>query len=286
MGKHYVPQQYLRGFSVSAERPHVWMLDKHTARWTEPAIKQAAQSKDYFSPEVEARLAAEVESPGHEALGMLRAGQSITPTQRQALTLYLAVLVMRVPKKRRKAREKIPQIIVESLTEARRDFERFRHEPHSGHIDALLRELDRIERNYQTELPSQLKAQLDSPWPTALVLSAIGEMHWRVLEAPGHLYFISSDNPAHFFDSLGLGTSEAELAVPLSKRLCLHGSRQGEKGGTWAMKCADAVVRELNRRQLHGAERFVFSHRRAPWIVNEAKLQEPRFNRIVWDASA
>lgn len=277
-----MPQQYLRGFATAVERFHICMFDKRVSRWSEPAIKQVAQSRDYFSQEVEARLATEVENPGHEALGALRAGRRLTSVQRQALALYVAVLVMRVPRKRRKAREVMPQVLEESIAEARREFENHRRESNGDRIDALLGVLDRIEKTYQKELPSQVREGMDSPWPSGMILAAVSEMNWRILEAPEHLYFVTSDNPAHFFDSLGLGTAQSELTVPLCKQLCLHGSRQGEGGGLWRMKCEAGVVKELNRRQIHGAERFVFAHRRAPWILGEAETKEPSFKRILW----
>lgn len=282
MGKHYVPQEYLRAFSVPALPQHVWMFDKRSGRWTQPAIKRAAQERDYFAPHIETELAHTIEAPGHAALQVLRDGGRITPPARDALALYVAVMVMRVPRKRRKAREMIPGALSESIGNSRSEFEDLRSDENSTRIDELLQELERVERSYTERLPPTVTELVESPWPSAKVLTAVRQLTWRIIEAPDNQYFVTSDNPAHFFDDLGLGTDRAELSVPLSRRFALHGSWQGDRGGTWKARGTQELVAELNRRQCFGAERFIFSHRRAPWVRTQLSRVHLGFKGIDW----
>jgi hypothetical protein len=105
MGKHYVPQVYLRGFADPWAPDHVWMFDKITKQWTRPAIKRAAKGRDYCDDEAERRLAEVIEMPAHRALAKLRAGPNLTPEDRSHLALYIATMIVRGPRNRRRAGE-------------------------------------------------------------------------------------------------------------------------------------------------------------------------------------
>ena len=67
--------------------------------WVNAAIRQVAQEQEFYSVETEERLAREVEQPGNIALTILNQGGTLTPQQRTDLGYYLAVLLMRGPKK-------------------------------------------------------------------------------------------------------------------------------------------------------------------------------------------
>ena len=43
MGKHYVPQKYLRGFSDPKDPSAIWMYDKKAARFTHASVEKVAQ---------------------------------------------------------------------------------------------------------------------------------------------------------------------------------------------------------------------------------------------------
>ncbi len=283
MGKHYVPQEYLRGFASDSEARFIWMFDKETQAWVEPAIKTVAQQRAYYSAETEERLAREVETPGHQALNTIRKGGSITSGEREAFALYLAVLIMRVPRKRRQAAELAPRVLAGRMTETTQDLSELRTAENATRIDAIVQELERIEARYREELPATIREVIESPWPSALVLSAVQTMNWRVVAAPNGQFFITSDTPAHYFDSLGLGTDDAELTVPLSRYLVLLGSNQGSPGGLTRVTGKPALVKEVNRRIAFGAERFVFTPRREDWVQTIALRTRPNLSRIVWD---
>jgi hypothetical protein len=100
MGKHYVPQKYLAGFATANNPSQVWMYDKQERKWARAAISRVAQERDYFDPETESQLAISVEAPVHKMLAKLRRLEAISAEEREALALYAAVMLMRVPRRR------------------------------------------------------------------------------------------------------------------------------------------------------------------------------------------
>lgn len=84
MGKHYVPQYYLRGFSLPDDPSLIWMYDKYTGRATLAAIDKVAQQRDFYTDDVEEWLTEEIERPANMALDKIRLGRQSAPTTRDA----------------------------------------------------------------------------------------------------------------------------------------------------------------------------------------------------------
>jgi hypothetical protein len=282
MGKHYVPQEYLRGFASSDDRTHVWMFDTQTKKWSHAAIKQVAQEGDYYDSTVETRLAEEVERPGHAALGVLRRGEQLSSTQRDALAYYIAVMVVRGPRKRRLGNEMAPRVLKSTIEELRANIAAVEEKHDSPRIRALLEEAARLEIKYQEEMPRTVQQQIDSPWPSANVIAAVQGMTWRILRVDPPNFFITADNPAFYFDSYGLGTERAELSFPIDAVSVLHGSYQGVLRETLYLPGTRVLVKEITKRLASGAERFVFSPKKESWIETLALRKKPFFSHIEW----
>ena len=282
MGKHYVPQEYLRGFASPGERTHVWMFDAQTSLWSHAAIKQVAQEGDYYPPEVESRLAHEVETPGHEALSVLRTGGQLSASQREALGYYVAVMVVRGPKKRRLGRELAPRALRSTIDELKDAVRQTQEKHDSPRVRELLADAERLEQKFRAALPTSVTELIQSPWPTSEVIAAVQGMIWRIVRVPNSAFLITSDSPAFFFEEYGLGTALAELAFPIDAKLALLGSHQGDRGGTFYLPGKPAVVKEVNRRIAAGAERFVFAPKKERWIETLALRRHPHLSRIGW----
>jgi Protein of unknown function (DUF4238) len=282
MGKHYVPQEYLRGFASSGERTHVWMFNSQDHQWSHAAIKQVAQEGDYYPPDVESRLAQEVESPGHAALAVLRRGEELSSVEREQLGYYIAVMVVRGPRKRRLGNEMAPSVLKSTVEELRANLEAVKEEHDSPRIRTLLEEAGRLENKYRADMPKTVQEQIDSPWPSNDVIAAVQGMTWRFLRVPPPLFLITGDSPAFYFDSYGLGTEHAELTFPIDKGLVLHGSHQGDVGATFYLHGTRPLVKEVNKRLASGAERFVFSPKKEDWIQTLALRTKPFFSHIEW----
>ena len=270
------------GFATTPDRSHVWLFDKKTCRWSHAAIAKVAQEPDYYAPDVERRLAIEVEAPGHRALDRLRRGETLDSSGRDAFAYYLAAMIMRVPRRRRKGEELFPKVLQSSLADTRRELAELTTEDNSERVGAMLDVLERIERDYQRQTPAFIRRELAEPWPSARTVDAIRRMTWRLVDVPRSLFLFTTDNPSFFFDSVGVGTDQSELTVPLGSNLGLLGSYQGEPGAVYRATAKAALVKEINRRIASGAERFVFSPKKASWIETLALRLNPYLSRVQW----
>lgn len=282
MGKHFVPQEYLRGFSSATDRRNVWMLDKEYRRWSHPAIKRVAQSRDFYSEADERRLANEVEALGHDALSTLRDGRRLREDQRDALAYYMAVFVMRGPRKRRKGWEILPSSLDDTLENVRSGLEALRSQDNSQKVDSMLREVDQIEVRYRQQPPAEVIDQIRSPWPSRALVDSIRRMVWRICRVPLGEKLFTNDSPVFFFDSLGLGRTESELTFPVSPSLVLLGSHQGDPGSTIYLRGTMGLSREVKRRMSWGAERFVFASEKSVRIDYLAARKRGRLKKLRW----
>jgi hypothetical protein len=287
VGKHYVPQKYLRGFASPADTTRVWMYDKKVDSWSYAAISKVAQQADYFDPETESELAQTIEAPAHQILDKVRRREALSNAERDSLAAYIAVMLMRVPRRRRKAIELVEPTVREVISETR---EQMRSEIESPddelRFQEQLKNLERLERKFIEEPPPALTERIRSPWPSDLIFGGVRDMAWRFVATAGPSYFLTSDNPAYFFEGLGIGTPDAELTFPLSSDLALIGSWQGPKRSLASVigkkPAIHGLVKEVNRRVATGAERFIFYRNPAAWVETLAQRPDPFLSRIIW----
>ncbi len=278
MGHHYVPQEYLRAFAISADLGMVWTYDKKDHSCKRLPIKKVAQAPNFYDADVEAELAQKLEGPANIILSQLRAGQLITQEQRMHFAIYTATMMKRVPRRRRIAREEtLPKALEDTFKNA---------------IDALkpgpsfaerLAELERIREEFRGEPPKEVIDRIESPWPPIKMAQAIASMTWRLTSTAGPQFFVTSDNPAFFFEGLGVGTAQSEISFPLSPRLALLGSHhKGQEMATLYIQARQKLVREVNRRTVASAERLLFADKQQPWLPALMKKSRPYLSRIIW----
>lgn len=123
MGKHYVPQHYLRAFATPTDNTQVWKYDKRTGSGRVVANKRAAQQRDDYTPEEETRLTKEVGNPGNVILDALRLGGSLVAEDRPILAPYLAVMMIRLPRRRRTGWTLLPSVLDQVVGDARKAIE-------------------------------------------------------------------------------------------------------------------------------------------------------------------
>jgi hypothetical protein len=283
VGTRYVPQEYLRGFATANDRDTIWMFDRRRRTWSRAAIDKVAQQREYFLPEIETILANEVETPGNRALNRLRAGRSIDAGDRRSLAIYVAIMTRRVPRRRRKAQELVPSTLRNMAAELRQELRDLLTERDPARLAALLLEVDRVEAKFLGETPQNVLDEIRQPWVSADMLNAIDRMAWRFVARPERASpFITCDNPAFFFEFYGVGRDESELTFPISPDLALMGSHQGEAGSTMFIPTTRDIAKEINRRVVSDAERFIFSPQRAKWIEALAARRNPYLSRMRW----
>lgn len=113
--------------------------------------------------------------------------------------------------------------------------------------------------------PSDLNVAFVSPKYGQLLAA----MRWIFLKAPGKFRFFTNDNPIFFHEKIGLIGDErsrtwAQVSVPLSADTALLLTwRPYDEGYVMA---TDHIVREINKRTVRGASRYVFHSTQAEWV--------------------
>jgi hypothetical protein len=283
MGKHYVPQAHLRRFQVDDNPGFVWMYDKKTGSFIQASISKVAQEADFYSQDVETALAEVVELPGNICIEKLLRRERLDNAERTQLSLYMTIMATRGPRQRRKTLEQAPEILESVISDTRKEIEEWREEsPEDAEkVAARLKELDAAREKFSKELPPQVLDQIRTPFWSDRTVECVHNMAWHVLPAPPGFYFVTCDTPAHLFEGLGVGRPDSEFTFPVSKGLALVGEHC-RKWGTVFEKPQVQLVKEVNRRVLSNAERFVFSPKREEWIEKVARKTDPFLSRIKW----
>lgn len=280
MGHHYVPQKYLEGFGVQPDAKTIWQFDKQRRSWTPGPvpIRDVAQERGYFDPEIEKVLSESIEAPANRILDKLRRGELPTPAERVHFALYIGCMLMRVPGRRRKAEALIPDVLEKTIARLRDELEDAYQRTGDEIYRTRLAELSETHERYRRQPPPGVFADIRRPRPARNVLEAIVEMSWWIHCTEGPSSFLTTDNPAYFLESYGLGTEKAQLMFPLSTDRLLFGSKQGDPQSTVFLRgrrnVPQILVRDANRYVASGAERYVYYHEKARWI--ETLAMHPR----------
>ncbi len=68
MGQHYLPQSYLRRFEVHDRPRYIWQADKQTSTIRQVPIKDVAQKRGFYEPDIERQLNEKIEIPGNRVM--------------------------------------------------------------------------------------------------------------------------------------------------------------------------------------------------------------------------
>ena len=290
MGHHYVPRWLLRKFEDPSKPGFVWQHDKQKLTSVQASISQVAQERGYYDELTETRLNNEVERPGSKAIQSIIDGQSLDSQLLFDLIYYIAVMIRRVPFHRKWAaeiaRSNLPQSLEQSRANGYAHFQRLAAQDGFDQIwiDARSAEIDAVIEKLRIKPPVELFEQINNPFPSELMIKTLLQMTWRVLENDGPQLFLTTDNPVFFARDKGyaLGGLEAEVNFPLSTRISLHGSYAFDRRNFFRLQVRQRTVRELNRRLISQASRFVFTHDRSPWIGKLLPLKDVAWMRIGW----
>ena len=286
MGHHYVPQKYLRAFTGPSCPNALWQFDKKALSYSKQpvSIAKIAQQSSFYGANTEQLLNELVEGPGNRVLDKLRSGNlSIKDEDRIHLSVYIATMLKRVPYHRAKGAAIAPGVLREVTHELR---EQIRAYANAGRIPTeiarkRLAETDAAEAKFSSEMPDNVREQMRSPWPAKGIIRLVHGMHWRFVCADGDDYFVTTDNPAFFFECYGLGTENSEFTFPVSSSLAIFGSWTPVAKGN-AISRQTRFVKEANRRLISAALRFVYSRDKVDWIPKVAAKDPPCLSRIRW----
>lgn len=284
MGHHYVPQKYLEGFADPEIHGMIWMYDKKLCLFKHVSIKTSAEEAKYYSELNESQLSEKIEGPANQVLQKLRSGYGIDKKDRTCLVHYIGTMLMRGPRRRRKAYQMLPKIrenVFENFCSRLNQWAKTTKADHEF-ISRKFNEFEQVKKKFRTKPPAEIEEQIRAPWPYKKMLDKLSAMTWRIVYADRDEFFITSDNPAYFFEDNGLGKPESEITFALASDLMLFASCQGAPEETIFTKATSAIKKEANRRIASGAERFVFCKAQEDWVANIANKKNPKLNRIRW----
>lgn len=255
MGQHYVPQNYLKGFSDLEHPTMTWMSDKSepTYKPKRLPIKAVAQRPDFYTPEAERKLNTVVEIPAQEQLRRLAAGERIEYVDRLIVAIYIQVMALRVPSTRNVLSDMVRDGVADFVAELKRNPNEVPAGMNEESFHALL---DTRQQCISENGPSL--EPMREPWIQQELVDMIYTMTWTVIRTDAPNAFLTGDNPVSFTHETGLLHPDGELTFPISSQAALHASWHGE---TDLMFVAGSqyVVAEINRRTACGAERFLFA---------------------------
>jgi len=252
MGKHYVPQFFLQGFT---RHGRFLVFDKTKTKWFPSQPKSVANEGDLWSDEIETFVTENIENPANHAIEQLRNRLQLSPQDREALARYIAFLWKRVPANREQFNGNIPEVSERIRAELNLTLKTANQKAvANAYIDKLI-----------AERPPELWQASIRTGFTRDVPGAITNMQWQVLHTDDQLY-LASDNPLFFFRSDGIGQPTSEITLPLGSRSALVGHNRS-RGGPLHLDASPCHVKEINRRTVSKAMRFIFAEEQLPWMT-------------------
>ena len=234
------------------------MYDKKTRNFVQASVSKVAQEPDFYAQDVESALAEVVERPGNICIGKLLRRERLDNAERTQLSFYMLTMATRGPRQRKKSLSLVPEVLENIIGDTRQEIEAWiRERPEDAEqARTRLKELDSVKEKFSKEIPQQIRDQICTPFWSERTLECLHNMAWHILPAPPSMHFVTCDTPAHFFDGFGLGTPNSEFTFSISRSHALIGEHH-HSWGTIFEKPQAQLVKEVNRRILSHAERFV-----------------------------
>ena len=267
MHNHLHGIHYLREFQDPDVPEHVWVFDKKAGLWSEKPlpIEAVGQSKGYLEDDDERWLSEHVEGPAIRLLSALRDGEPLEMADREHMALYLEMMLRRSYWYRQKLVDGWPRVLAEYWANMNENPERWaeEHQLTVGHVPEANRYLETLQKE-RVSLKYRLFRPIHS---NPELLKLIFLMTWRIVRTDKANPFVTSDTPLYFHKGIGFIPPDGEFSVPLASHAALHGSWQPSKNGLLeSVELWPTLNREINRRTVTGAERFVYACNRLPWV--------------------
>lgn len=285
---HYIPKFYLEGFIDPHNRPYLWVYEKGNEKIIKATSKDIAVEKHYFSflmldgernSDTLENVMAEIEKNSAPVFRKIIGGQSLSKKDRAYFATFLAFMMVRVPNFRKNIENAIGELMKRInmvYASNRRGFEamikRYEKDTHKK-INMPIEEL----RKWVLEGEYDIKANPEFALGMALsttreVFSVFLGMKWTFVKATDEYKFLTGDNPLFYCDpthdpnsfyGVGLLNKNVEVTFPISKDLALFASWKGKEG---YIQAKNKLVKDINRRTVLAALRFVFSSERSDGI--------------------
>jgi hypothetical protein len=278
MGQHIIPQFYLKGFA-SSDLSKIWIYEKGKSSVNLLPIKTIAQEKQFYDEKTEKFLANEIEGPANKVLEKIRQKLRISEKDKFVLSEYIFTFFKRVPRAKQRLIEVAPRLSAELIAKHDEQFDELKKK--KPEKSELYKEYEEISNKTLNQLGKNPQKEI---WLGALIMRSknppriLSEMNWIFLICDEPYLFLANDNPVFFHTSHGLNKRKSELTFPISSNIALL--------ATWwtiNLKYVEAdgqLIREINRRIVANATRFVYSAKQKDWISTLIKKNEQNTHLI------
>lgn len=279
MGHHYVPQYYLRGFSLDANS--LWVFDKKERRAFETQAKSIAHETDFYSEDVERYLADKVEDPANAVLDRIRDRAPLARRDKEVLGAYMVCMMKRVPRAKEQMRDRAPSVAEELGKEYDQELQAAtQQQPERRELlEGVRARVQEILDKWSADPPKDVWLANLPPGTTPRAVAALAQMTWRFLLYDRSPAFLTSDNPVFYFPHIGIGRPESEVTFPISSNIVLWATwRSDLREGYFSTR--QSVVTEVNRRTASIATRYAFHAINESWVLGLLSKSNWRLNRL------
>lgn len=279
MGHHYIPQYYLEGFT-SLESKQIWVYEKNGPLKFPTFVKSTANENKYYSQEVETYLANEIEAPANAVIKKLRNREQITNEDKMILSIYMVVMLKRVPESKRRMREMAPGVAEKIRVKWEKETSELItiNPDQEDELKHRLKELKESQEKFLNDPPKDFWLALIRPETTPNVIYYLQQMTWCFLTFDDEPMFLTCDNPVFYFSDLGIGKPESEVTFPISSNITLFLTWRNYIEGYYPI--TTQACKEINRRTAFNATRFIYHAKDENWVQDVAK-KNPKLN-FLW----
>lgn len=288
--QHYAPQHYLVGFADPDNPKTIWVYEKGREAPRQQGIKNTAAETYYYSitlPDgqvdhfLESDFLTPIENAAIAVLDRLRTERAaeVGAPDLEPLASYLAVFFARSPRTRRTVEK---MFLGASTAVAKKEMQNEagirRFLDANPDIPLSVEDVSRLVR--EIDDPQKWKLEVAKDPLVALQFSGVARFFphflnksYCVLTCSGDPEFITCDSPLSVFAAnktgralvgVGIGLRQAEIVLPLSpyRAIRLRGGPQPAR-----QRVSDRLVRDINRRLVYQADRYVFASRQSKRIA-------------------
>jgi len=281
---HYIPVFYLKGFIDPYNKPYIWAYEKGNSRIIKATAENLAVKEHYYSfPTPDGEKDTEtfeymlhaVENTTAPVIRKIKNNESLSDQERADFSLFLGIMMTRVPGYRQKV-EKMTADFIRRMNKfmacnpeiLKAEIEKW--EEDSGEkMDIPIEDLRKfiIDDEYNIEIKPYFSlgfVRLANDFAPIFF-----NMKWAFYRATDDYKFVTSDSPLFFTDpthdpnsfyGVGLANKNVEITFPISKDLSLVATWKGIEG---YVQCKNRQVKEITRRTVLSAARFVYASRKS-----------------------
>jgi hypothetical protein len=287
---HYIPRFYLDGFIDPRNKPYIWVYEKGKNAIRKSKSDKIAFQKRYYSisttegkrdSETIENFLAEIEQSAALVFKKIEGRESLNEEEKGTFSYFLAFMITRVPAYRDNVERVTEKLLKKTNINLASDPRGFKamieaYERDTGEKIGMpveeLRQFTLDGRRYDISVDPQYSLQ--AMMIAKDIVPFLYNMSWAFFEASDDYKFVTSDNPLFYDDpnhdlesvyGVSLLNRNVEVSFPMSKELLFLGTWQDYKG---FIRGNNAIVKDLNRRTVLSASRFVFASQKSD-ILNK-----------------